>query len=78
MHLTFHVRSQEAGIADRTVLATQGTSWGGTVGASGTILRDTELGGAVVYIPLRIDRPHARRAIDPFVTVRMSITVQLR
>jgi hypothetical protein len=78
MHLTFHVRSEEAGIVDRTVLTTQGAPWGVTVGSSGTICHDAQLGGSVIYSPLGIDRPNARHAIDPFVTARMSLTVWLR
>jgi hypothetical protein len=78
MHLTFHVRSQEGGVVDRSVLATQGGTWAGMLGASGRLSQDLLLGGSLYYSPLRIDRPQAQRATEPFVTVRASLTVLLR
>jgi hypothetical protein len=76
MHLSFHVRSQEAGIVDRTVLTTQGETWALLLGCSGMIAENVVLGGSIYYSPLHIDRPP--RALEPFVTARLSLTVILR
>jgi hypothetical protein len=74
---TFHVRAQELGVDDRTVLATRGLAWGGVLGGSTPVAQGLILGAAFEYVPLRIARPNARAANDPFATARISLTARL-
>ncbi len=73
----FHVHAEELGIEDRTVLATRGLAWGGVLGGSTPIAQGLMLGAACEYVPLRIARPDARTANDPFATARISLTARL-